>query len=214
MNDVDFPVARVLGGIDAAAAAGLPVKVNVVVKRGLNEDSVLDIATPVPGHGPHRALHRVHGRRRDERLADGRRRPCRRDRAHDRGRVPARARRGETTAGRSPSATATSTGTARSASSPPSRSRSAATARARGSRRTGSSTPASSPSAATISAQFYARARRTTSSMTRSAPSGNAAPTVIRSSERRRRARCARSRCPTSAADAPAFEAETRFAAV
>jgi cyclic pyranopterin phosphate synthase len=44
MNDVDFPVARVLAGIDAAAAAGLPVKVNVVVKRGLNEDSVVDIA--------------------------------------------------------------------------------------------------------------------------------------------------------------------------
>ena len=36
MNDVDFPVARVLAGIDAAAEAGLPVKVNVVVKRGLN----------------------------------------------------------------------------------------------------------------------------------------------------------------------------------
>ena len=39
MNDVDFPVARVLEGIDAAAAAGLPVKVNMVVKRGVNEDS-------------------------------------------------------------------------------------------------------------------------------------------------------------------------------
>ena len=44
MNDVDFPVARVLAGIDAAADAGLPVKVNVVVKRGLNEGSVVDIA--------------------------------------------------------------------------------------------------------------------------------------------------------------------------
>jgi cyclic pyranopterin phosphate synthase len=45
MNDVDFPVDRVLAGIDAAAAAGLgPVKVNVVVKRGVNEDSVLPIA--------------------------------------------------------------------------------------------------------------------------------------------------------------------------
>ena len=44
MNDVDFPVARVLAGIDAAAAAGLPVKVNVVVKRGVNEDSVLPMA--------------------------------------------------------------------------------------------------------------------------------------------------------------------------
>ena len=38
MNDVDFPVARVLEGIDAAAAAGLsPVKINMVVKRGINE---------------------------------------------------------------------------------------------------------------------------------------------------------------------------------
>src|SRR5437773_6643073 len=44
MNDVDFPVARVIEGIDAAAAAGLPVKVNVVVKRGLNDDDILDLA--------------------------------------------------------------------------------------------------------------------------------------------------------------------------
>jgi cyclic pyranopterin phosphate synthase len=51
MNDVDFPVARVLAGIDAAADAGLPVKVNVVVKRGLNEDSVLEIARRFRGTG-------------------------------------------------------------------------------------------------------------------------------------------------------------------
>jgi len=44
MNDVDFPVSRVLDGIDAAAAAGLPVKVNMVVRRGLNEHSVLPMA--------------------------------------------------------------------------------------------------------------------------------------------------------------------------
>jgi cyclic pyranopterin phosphate synthase len=44
MNDVEFPVERVLAGIDAAAAAGLPVKVNVVVKRGLNDGDVLDLA--------------------------------------------------------------------------------------------------------------------------------------------------------------------------
>lgn len=45
MNDVDFPVARVLEGIDAAAEAGLtPVKVNMVVKRGLNDHSILDMA--------------------------------------------------------------------------------------------------------------------------------------------------------------------------
>jgi cyclic pyranopterin phosphate synthase len=44
MNDVDFPVQRVLDGIEAAAEAGLPVKVNMVVKRGANEDSVLPMA--------------------------------------------------------------------------------------------------------------------------------------------------------------------------
>jgi cyclic pyranopterin phosphate synthase len=45
MNDADFPVADVLAGIDAAAAAGLaPVKVNAVIKRGLNEHAVLPLA--------------------------------------------------------------------------------------------------------------------------------------------------------------------------
>ena len=45
MNDVDFPVSRVLEGIEAAAAAGLaPVKVNMVVRRGLNEESILPMA--------------------------------------------------------------------------------------------------------------------------------------------------------------------------
>jgi cyclic pyranopterin phosphate synthase len=44
MNDADFPVARVLEGIDAAAAAGLPVKVNAVVKRGVNDGDVVDMA--------------------------------------------------------------------------------------------------------------------------------------------------------------------------
>jgi GTP 3',8-cyclase len=52
MNDVDFPVERVLAGIDAAAAAGLaPVKVNMVVKRGLNEESVLPMARYFRGSG-------------------------------------------------------------------------------------------------------------------------------------------------------------------
>ncbi len=45
MNDVDFPVKRVLDGIDAAAAAGLtPVKVNMVVKRAVNEASIVPMA--------------------------------------------------------------------------------------------------------------------------------------------------------------------------
>jgi len=45
LSDVDFPVARVLEGIDAADRAGLrPIKVNMVVRRGLNENSVLPMA--------------------------------------------------------------------------------------------------------------------------------------------------------------------------
>lgn len=45
MNDVDFPVQKVIEGMDAAAAAGLgPIKVNMVVKRGLNESSILPMA--------------------------------------------------------------------------------------------------------------------------------------------------------------------------
>jgi cyclic pyranopterin phosphate synthase len=44
LNDVDFPVERVLEGIDAASAAGLPVKVNAVVKRGVNEDQIVPMA--------------------------------------------------------------------------------------------------------------------------------------------------------------------------
>jgi len=45
MNDVDFPVARVLEGIDAAHAAGLaPIKINAVIKRGMNEAAVLPLA--------------------------------------------------------------------------------------------------------------------------------------------------------------------------
>jgi cyclic pyranopterin phosphate synthase len=45
MNDVGFPVARVLAGIDAAEQAGLaPIKINMVVRRGLNEDSIVPMA--------------------------------------------------------------------------------------------------------------------------------------------------------------------------
>ncbi len=51
MNDVAFPVTRVLDGIDAAAAAGLSVKVNAVVKRGVNDDEVLPLARHFRGSG-------------------------------------------------------------------------------------------------------------------------------------------------------------------
>ena len=42
--DVNTPVGAVLSGIDAALDAGLPVKVNTVVKRGVNEDQVVPLA--------------------------------------------------------------------------------------------------------------------------------------------------------------------------
>jgi cyclic pyranopterin phosphate synthase len=52
MNDVDFPVEQVLEGIDAAAEAGLtPIKINMVVKRGVNDDSILDMARRFRGTG-------------------------------------------------------------------------------------------------------------------------------------------------------------------
>lgn len=45
MNDVDFPVAKVLEGIEAAQAAGITnIKVNMVVKRGVNDHEVLPMA--------------------------------------------------------------------------------------------------------------------------------------------------------------------------
>ena len=52
MNDVDFPVARVLDGIAAAAAAGLaPVKINMVVKRGINDGEIVPLARHFRGSG-------------------------------------------------------------------------------------------------------------------------------------------------------------------
>ena len=52
MNDVDFPVAQVLEGIEAAAAAGLaPVKINMVVKRGTNDEQIVAMARRFRGSG-------------------------------------------------------------------------------------------------------------------------------------------------------------------
>jgi cyclic pyranopterin phosphate synthase len=52
MNDVDFPVARVLEGIEAAAAAGLaPIKINMVVQRGVNDHTVVAMARRFRGTG-------------------------------------------------------------------------------------------------------------------------------------------------------------------
>jgi cyclic pyranopterin phosphate synthase len=50
MNDVNFPLSRVLAGIDAALAAGFsPIKLNMVVKRGVNETEVAEMARRFAG---------------------------------------------------------------------------------------------------------------------------------------------------------------------
>ncbi|MDQ8022162.1 MAG: GTP 3',8-cyclase MoaA [Moraxellaceae bacterium] len=52
MNDMDFPVSDVLAGIDAAAAEGLgPVKVNAVIRRGINDSQILPLAEHFRGSG-------------------------------------------------------------------------------------------------------------------------------------------------------------------
>jgi cyclic pyranopterin phosphate synthase len=52
MNDADFPVARVIEGIEAAAAEGLaPIKINMVIKRGANDGDILAMAERWRGTG-------------------------------------------------------------------------------------------------------------------------------------------------------------------
>jgi GTP 3',8-cyclase len=52
MNDVDFPVGRVLDAIDAAGDAGLwPIKIDCVVKRGINDRGIVDMARHFRGSG-------------------------------------------------------------------------------------------------------------------------------------------------------------------
>ena len=115
MNDVDFPVQRVLEGIDAAAAAGLPVKVNMVVKRGVNEHSVLPMARLFRERGhilrfiEYMDVGHSNGWRLDDVV------PAAEIVALDRRGAPARGRRRRTTAARSRAGGATATGAARSA---------------------------------------------------------------------------------------------------
>lgn len=52
MNDVDFPVSKVLDGIEAADKVGLnPVKINMVVQRGINDETAIDMARYFKGSG-------------------------------------------------------------------------------------------------------------------------------------------------------------------
>jgi cyclic pyranopterin phosphate synthase len=190
MNDVDFPVARVLEGMDAAEAVGLaPIKVNMVVKRGLNEQSILPMARHFRGTG--RILRFIEymdvGSSNGWRLNDvvsAREIVATIDRELPLEPVeknyPARSR----------SAGATAMAAARSVSSPRSRRRSAPTARARDSRRTVLCTRACSRRRATISAPSCAVTRPIHRSPIRSPRSGPPATTATPS--------CARQRPPVS----------------
>ena len=104
MNDADFPVAKVLEAIDVAAAEGLtPVKINMVVKRGVNDRHVVDMARYFKGSGTLCASSN-YGCGRHQRLEDGRRHPQRGGgQAHPRG-VSLRARRPRTTSVKLPDA--------------------------------------------------------------------------------------------------------------
>ena len=147
MNGVEFPVAKVLDGIDAALEAGLdPVKVNMVVRRGVNESSVVPMARWARETGvtlrfiEYMDVGHSNGWRLDEvvpaaELIDTR------DAASGPPSPPTPA-----IAARSPAAGGTRTGAASSGSSRRSRGRSAATARAPACRPTASCTRACSPS--------------------------------------------------------------------
>ncbi len=147
MNDVEFPVARVLEAIDAAEEAGLaPIKIDVVVKRGENDESIVEMAQRFRGTGhvvrfiEYMDVGNTNGWRMEdvvpareiaERIAAHW--PIEPLRANYFGEVAER------------SAGDTSMGPARSVSSPPSRSRSAAVAPGPAFPRTANSTSASSP---------------------------------------------------------------------
>ena len=158
----------------------------------------------LPRHGRDPALHRVHGRRRNERLAARRGRAVGRDRERDRRALAARARRARRTAARSRRATATATAPARSASSRPSRSRSATTARARASRPRASSTPACSRVRGhDLRAMRAQRAVRRRARREAARPLARARRPLLGAAHAgHARSTCPRSRCRTSAASA------------
>ena len=201
MNDVDFPVDAGARGDRRGSRRRPPRQGERGRQARRQRRRRRRDGAALPRHRAQPALHRVHGRRRDERVAAGRRRPGRGDRRADRRGVPARARRPRRTAARSRGGSAIATARARSASSPRSPSRSAATAPGRGSPPRASSTPACSPCVAPTCARSSAVGQRTTSSATRSRASGRAAATAIPSSAPSRRRPCRGSRCPTSADD-------------
>ena len=183
MNDVGFPVSRVLEGIDAAAAAGLgPIKVNVVVKRGVNDDDVVAMAAtsaaPATSSGSSSTWTSAHsnGWRLDDVV------PAAEILSADRTPRSPWSRSPRTTRARSPTATGIATARARSGSSPRSPSPSARPAPGPGCRPRAASTPACSPPGATTCGRCCATAPPTTTSRRRCARSGRPATTATRRS--------------------------------
>ena len=203
MNDVGFPVRAVVDGIEAADRAGLrPLKVNMVVRRGVNEDSVVPMARFARERGyilrfiEYMDVGHSNGWRLDEVV------PAAEIVAIDRRRDAAGRPAPPSTRARSPTAGATATARARSASSLRHASRSARTARAPASPRRASSTRACSACAAPTCETRCDRVPTTTRCDGSSAAPGRHAPTATRSSAVTRRHRSRRSRCPASVAEA------------
>ena len=116
MNDVDFPVAEVLHGIDAAHGVGLgPIKVNMVVKRGMNDQEIVPMARHFKGSPFILRFIEYMDVGAIERLEHGRSGAVRRSGAPDRRRAAAGAHSRPTTPAKPPSAGATATAAAKSA---------------------------------------------------------------------------------------------------
>ena len=164
MNDVDFPVARVLDAIDAAVGRGTRLRSRSTSSSSAarTTTSIVEMARRFRGTGhivrfiEYMDVGNTNGWRMTDVVSGAR------DRRTHRRALADRAGCNRTTSARSPNAGATSTAPARSASSPRSRSRSAAAARAPASPPTASSISASSPAPATTCAPSSAAARTTT----------------------------------------------------
>ncbi len=183
MNDVDFPVAKVLEGIDVAAAAGLaPVKINMVVKRGMNENAVVAMARHFKGSGhivrfiEYMDVGATNGWRMDDVVT------AREIVQHDRRGNAAGSGTGQLSGRGRAALGAMPTAAARSASSPRSPRPSAAVARARACPPKARSTPACSPTTVSTCARCCAAASTTTRSPKRPPPSGAVATTATRRS--------------------------------
>jgi hypothetical protein len=192
MNDVDYPVADVLAGIEAARAAGLgPIKVNMVVKRGTNEHEIVPMARHFRGSGivlrfiEYMDVGGTNGWRMDEVLPSAQ---VRRDLIA--AEFPLVPREAATPPARQRSAGPMRTARAKSASSAASRRPSAATATAPGSPPKASSTSACSPATATTCARCCAAAPATPSSPPPSATSGRAAHGPLFGAARHLAGRC------------------------